>query len=164
MKKNLFMTFVFSFIPGCGQMYQKYSKRGLSILIIAAICLTVSIMLDTFIFVLPFLVVEAYSFFDTFNLRNMTDKEREECVDDFVWNRESFKTLIPTGIVKSNKAVGLLLIIIGLYAGVLKIIESVAYNDVMCRIYEVVRNDVPVILIAIACVYVGVKMMNKKND
>ena len=30
MIKNGFLTFCFSFIPGAGQMYQGYMKRGLS--------------------------------------------------------------------------------------------------------------------------------------
>ena len=34
MKKSMFLTFCFSFIPGAGQMYQGYMKRGLSLMIL----------------------------------------------------------------------------------------------------------------------------------
>mgnify|MGYP005819875781 CR=1 FL=1 len=37
MKKNLFFTFCFSFIPGAAQMYQTYMKRGLCIKVLFAL-------------------------------------------------------------------------------------------------------------------------------
>ena len=36
MKKNGFLTFCFAFIPGAGQMYQGYMKRGLSMVAVCA--------------------------------------------------------------------------------------------------------------------------------
>ena len=40
MKKNGILTLLFAFIPGAGQMYQGYMKRGLSlVLMAAAICM-----------------------------------------------------------------------------------------------------------------------------
>ena len=32
MKKNAFLTFIFACIPGAGQMYYGYMKRGLSMI------------------------------------------------------------------------------------------------------------------------------------
>ena len=50
MKKNLFLTFCFSFIPGAGQMYQAYMKRGLSIMIIFASFIALIAIVNTPIF------------------------------------------------------------------------------------------------------------------
>jgi len=36
MKKNGILTLLFAFIPGAGQMYQGYMKRGLSLMLMAA--------------------------------------------------------------------------------------------------------------------------------
>lgn len=36
-KKNAFMTFVFSFIPGCAEMYWGFMKNGVSLLALFAI-------------------------------------------------------------------------------------------------------------------------------
>lgn len=36
MKKNGILTLLFAFIPGAGQMYQGYMKRGLSLVLMAA--------------------------------------------------------------------------------------------------------------------------------
>ena len=42
MKKNGILTLLFAFIPGAGQMYQGYMKRGLSLMLMAAAISTVS--------------------------------------------------------------------------------------------------------------------------
>ena len=41
-RKNGFWTFCFAFIPGGGQMYQGYMKRGLSLLLLFFVILAVS--------------------------------------------------------------------------------------------------------------------------
>ena len=40
MKKNGILTLLFAFIPGAGQMYQGYMKRGLSLMLMAAAILS----------------------------------------------------------------------------------------------------------------------------
>lgn len=67
MKKNGILTLLFAFIPGAGQMYQGYMKRGLSLVLMAAAIGMASALIPPIAFAL--LVVFMYSFFDTFNLR-----------------------------------------------------------------------------------------------
>ena len=67
MKKNGILTLLFAFIPGAGQMYQGYMKRGLSLVLMAAAICMASALIPRIVVVL--LVVFMYSFFDTFNLR-----------------------------------------------------------------------------------------------
>ena len=67
MKKNGILTLLFAFIPGAGQMYQGYMKRGLSLVLMAAAIGMASALIPPVVFTL--LVVFMYSFFDTFNLR-----------------------------------------------------------------------------------------------
>lgn len=67
MLKNGFLTFCCAFIPGAGQMYQGYMKRGLSLILTACFIGMVSSLLNPVLFLL--VVVWMYSFFDTFNLR-----------------------------------------------------------------------------------------------
>ena len=67
MLRNGFLTFCCAFIPGAGQMYQGYMKRGLS-LILAACCIGMAGTLLSPVMLL-LAVVWMYSFFDTFNLR-----------------------------------------------------------------------------------------------
>ena len=67
MLKNGFLTFCCAFIPGAGQMYQGYMKRGLSLILTACLIGMVSSLLNPVLLLL--VVVWMYSFFDTFNLR-----------------------------------------------------------------------------------------------
>mgnify|MGYP000208842985 FL=1 len=67
MKKNGILTLLFAFIPGAGQMYQGYMKRGLSLVLMAVAIGMASALIPPVAFTL--LVVFMYSFFDTFNLR-----------------------------------------------------------------------------------------------
>lgn len=67
MKKNGILTLLFAFIPGAGQMYQGYMKRGLSLVLMAAAISMAAMLIPPIAFAL--LVVFMYSFFDTFNLR-----------------------------------------------------------------------------------------------
>ena len=67
MKKNGILTLLFAFIPGAGQMYQGYMKRGLSLVLMAAAISMAAMLIPPVAFAL--LVVFMYSFFDTFNLR-----------------------------------------------------------------------------------------------
>ena len=67
MLKNGFLTFCCAFIPGAGQMYQGYMKRGLSLILTAYLIGMVSSLLNPVLLLL--VVVWMYSFFDTFNLR-----------------------------------------------------------------------------------------------
>ena len=66
MKKNALLTFIFACIPGAGQMYYGYMKRGTSLLVY--FCLF--IMLGTIIspLVVGVAVVYMFSFFDTYDL------------------------------------------------------------------------------------------------
>ena len=67
MLKNGFLTFCCAFVPGAGQMYQGYMKRGLSLILAAALIMMFTSLLNPAIVLMT--VVWMYSFFDTFNLR-----------------------------------------------------------------------------------------------
>lgn len=67
MQKNGFLTLCFSFIPGAGQMYQGYMKRGLTQVLLFVIPLMIGGVFLPVLMVLS-AVVYMYSFFDSLNL------------------------------------------------------------------------------------------------
>ena len=79
MLKNGFLPFCCAFVPGAGQMYQGYMKRGLSLILTACLIGMVSSLLNPVLLLL--VVVWMYSFFDTFNLRAqiIADTAPEDC-------------------------------------------------------------------------------------
>lgn len=66
MRKSGFFTLCWAFIPGAGQMYQGYMRRGLSIIGIFCFGVFLTACVGILAVVLP--VVYMYSFFDTLNL------------------------------------------------------------------------------------------------
>ncbi len=68
--RNGFLLFISSCLSGCGQMYQGYMKRGLSLLL--AFCLVIFVStyfyLGTLALFLP--VIWLYAFFDSYALRS----------------------------------------------------------------------------------------------
>ena len=88
MKKNGILTLLFAFIPGAGQMYQGYMKRGLSLVLMAAAIGMASMLIPPIAFAL--LVVFMYSFFDTFNLRAQISMGTAP--EDVIWSTSIRRT------------------------------------------------------------------------
>lgn len=157
MKKSSFLTFCFSFIPGAGQMYQNYMKRGLSLMCLAGVLLILATMTETVIFVIPFLVVMAYSFFDTYNIRNAIGTE-EQLKDDYILKGINFDSL------KNNKLLGIGIILIGGYILLNNILYGIAIDtdiQILIDTIRIIRNYLPSIIVSAITIGAGVKMLSK---
>ena len=158
MKKSAFLTFCFSLIPGAGQMYQNYMKRGLSIMCIAGVLLILAAMLGTVIFVIPFLVILAYSFFDTYNIRNSIGTE-EQIEDDYILDGIDFDK------VKGNKLIGIGIILIGAYLLLNNVLYGIATDtglDFLADFIRMVRNYFTSIIVSLITIGIGTKMISSK--
>ena len=69
MKKNGILTLLFALIPGAGEMYQGYMKRGLSLITMFCLSAALGAMTQIEVLYIGLPIVYMYSFFDTFNLR-----------------------------------------------------------------------------------------------
>lgn len=157
MKRSSFLTFCFSFIPGAGQMYQNYMKRGLSLMCLAGVLLILATMTETVIFVIPFLVVMAYSFFDTYNIRNAIGTE-EQPKDDYLLKGINFDSL------KNNKLLGIGIILIGGYILLNNILYGIAIDtdiQILIDTIRMIRNYLPSIIVSAITIGAGVKMLSK---
>ena len=114
MLKNGFLTFCCAFIPGAGQMYQGYMKRGLSLILTACLIGMVGSLLNPVLLLL--VVLWMYSFFDTFNLRAqiIADTAPE---DDYLVHFDPRDKRLARALLDSHKLVGWLLIAFGALIG-----------------------------------------------
>lgn len=158
MKKNLFLTFCFSWVPGAGQMYQNYMKRGLSLMCIFGVLFALGVMLETVIFMVPAWIVFAYSFFDTFNIRNLVGTD-DEVIDDYVFQCVDFDR------VKGNKLLGVGIILVGVYL----LLNNVLYGVVkemqiafFINFIRAVRMYFPSVIVSAITIGIGVKMILRK--
>lgn len=164
MKKNLFLTFCFSFIPGAGQMYQTYMKRGLSFMILFAISIALMAVIGSPIFAIPLPIIFAYSFFDTYNIRQkLTDGIKEE--DDFLFKGNDIEKIFgKVDKYKKNSFVGWILIIIGAYLLLNSVLMPVMNRLELYFIYDILRmimNYIPSIVIAAISIAIGIKFISK---
>ena len=159
MKKSLFFTFCFSFIPGAGQMYQNYMKRGLSIMCLAGVLFVFAVMLETVIFLIPFLIIMAYSFFDTYNLRNLIGTENQ-IEDDYIFKGFNIDK------VKGNKLLGVGILLIGIYILLNNVLYGFAKGidaEWALRCIRVIRAYFPSIIVSAITIGVGIKMISNKE-
>lgn len=84
-KKNSFFTFIFSLLPGAGQMYMGFMKRGLSLMASFFLIIFLSVWLNIGPIMLIIPLIWFYAFFDTHNLRSMPDEEFYAMEDDYLF-------------------------------------------------------------------------------
>ena len=63
MKKNAFLTFIFACIPGAGQMYYGYMRRGLSLITLFCVASAIGALIPPVLLAVP--IIWMYAFFDT---------------------------------------------------------------------------------------------------
>lgn len=129
-KKNSFLTFCFSFLPGAGQMYMGFMKRGISLMSAFFLLIFISVLtgLGTLMLAMP--VLFFYAFFDTFNLRAMPDDEFYAMEDDYLIIHEFTKEKARVIQSKYRNILAFALIIIGF---------SILWNN----IYDLIREFLP---------------------
>lgn len=166
MKKNGFLTFCFSFIPGAGQMYQDYMKRGFSIMAIFAIFFAIYAITGISIFLIPLPIIYAYSFFDTYNLRNKIGTD-SQLKDSFLWNELSNYEEAQNNLMeKKNSFIGALLILIGIYLVFNSVIRDIGSRyDIkfLVILSQYVIRYLPSVIIATLSIWFGVKLMGNKK-
>ncbi len=165
MKKNLFLVFCFSFIPGAGQMYQEYMKRGISIMTIFAIFVALLSIVGTPVFAIPLPIIYAYSFFDTYRIRNSIDS-KDKIKDGYIWSNTQFDIFDDKlKAMKKNSFLGWILVIIGIYLMFTGVIEPVLTKldiEALNLFVNIVSRYFPAVIISIVSILFGIKFISNK--
>lgn len=166
MKKNLFFTFCFSFVPGAGQMYQEYMKRGLSIMLLTAFFIAITVIIGAPIFMIPVPIIVIYSFFDTYNIRNNMDSENR-IKDEYIWKSAGLDIFESNfKIVKKNSFFGICLILIGVYLLFTNVFTSLIYGtniQWLINFVNDVRMYLPSVIVSAISIGIGIKFINHKD-
>ena len=160
MKKNGILTLLFACIPGAGQMYQGYMKRGLSLITLFFLCIMAGMLLEPL--VLTALIVWMYSFFDTFNLRAQFIAGTAPA-DDYLVHFNTKDARLTLFFRDIHKLVGWALIALGAMVAYQNIIMRV-FGDVMWRwgqnnpvfrAFYLMLDELPQIVTCVALIVCG---------
>lgn len=115
-KKSRFWTFIFSMIPGAGEMYMGFFKHGISVMALFWLIVAIAtfINLGALIFLLP--IIWFYSFFYVHNLKNLPDEEFYAIEDDYIFplKNTSYSNVGADVLLKKyKKPLAIVLIVIG---------------------------------------------------
>ena len=90
-QKNKLLTFLWSLIPGAGEMYLGFFKMGTSLMALFLLLLAFSGFLNFYVLSLLSPVVWFYSFFHTNNLNSLPDEEFYALEDDYLIHVSSIR-------------------------------------------------------------------------
>ena len=160
MKKNGILTLLFACIPGAGQMYQGYMKRGLSLITLFFLCIMAGMLLEPL--VLTALIVWMYSFFDTFNLRAQFIAGTAPA-DDYLVHFNTKDARLTLFFRDSHKLVGWALIALGAMVAYQNIIMRVlgdvmwrwGQNSPFFRAVYLMLDELPEVVVCVALVVCG---------
>lgn len=159
-KRGLFL-FVSSCIPGCGQMYQGYMKRGLSIMLVFWGILGLALFVNISALVVLLIPVWLCSYFDSYNLRARGDADIHAVDDDFLFgfsdmDSEKFSTLCR----KRHSLIGWGLVIIGVWMLYDRLVRRLLGQLVwqfewLNWLYELMVYDVPRLVLTVGIIALG---------
>ena len=157
-QKNGFFTLVFACVPGAGQMYQGYMKRGISIMTACALTVTLISTFGGVLFPMLLAVMWAAAFFDSFNVARLTEAERQAKPDDWLWND------IDLGQKKWNishqRVLGIACIVLGAWLCLDQMPPFLSEMGVdLGGITWILRRYIPSIVLALALIWFGFRFI-----
>lgn len=154
------LFFIFSCVPGCGQMHQGHMKRGISQTTLFCGVLAVAVFLEMGALAILLVPLWLYSFFDSYNLRRQR-MEGTEDEDAYLFGISDLDSRRLSELLsRRHSLIGWALVLIGLY---------VLYNTVARRIlgwlwellpwggwlYDLLVYDAPRIVVTLLIIALG---------
>lgn len=164
-QKKGFFTFIFSLIPGAGELYMGFRRRGISIMILfwLAIGFAGVLQINLLLFTLP--ILWFYSFFNVHNLASLTDEEFYSLEDKFLFDID--RIMEDKDIVLKNYRNVFAWILIFLGASIIwNNSFSILYSILPERLYYQIRaigGNVPQFVFAAAIIALGVYLIRGKK-
>ncbi|MEG1362012.1 MAG: hypothetical protein RR364_09240 [Lachnospiraceae bacterium] len=166
-KKSAFLTFIFSLLPGAGEMYMGFMKQGASLmgLFFTIIALGGWLEIGPIMILLP--VIWFYSFFHVHNLRNLSDEEFFSIKDEYIIDVGD--TRLKELFGKFHKIIAVVLILMGvnlIWRNIADYIGRFLPNDISNLWYNFTGTftyAIPQIFVGAGIIYVGIYLIKGKK-
>lgn len=166
-KKSGFWTFLFSLIPGAGEMYMGFMRMGVSLMGLFWGIIALSFLTSTGFLVQVDVIVWFYSFFHAHNLRAMDDEDFYALEDHYLlpvdmdqefWNKIT--------ITKYRRILAGILILFGvavLWNGLLDLLYWIL-PDYIWKYVSSISSYIPQFVLGIGIIAVGLLLIRGKKQ
>lgn len=164
-QKHGFWVFIFSLIPGAGEMYMGFKKQGLSIMLLfwGSIALASITGLGWLAMFLP--VIWFYSFFNVHNLKSLSEEEFYSVEDNYILHMDQFSGDMGKFLQKHQSAVAWVLILFGIcipWSRFTSLLYFIVPNNMADYVYNIC-NSLPQIVIATGIIAAGIYLLTQQK-
>ena len=165
-QKRGFWLFIFSLIPGAGEMYMGFKKQGISIMLLfwGVFAVGSCTGMDWLIFLIP--IIWFYSFFNVHNLKSLSEEEFYSVEDSYVLHMDKLLGDVNTLLSHHRKLTAIILIVFG---------ASILWNNLVDFFYMILPGylaevlgsfayHLPQLVIAVAIIFTGIYILTRKKD
>lgn len=165
-QKKGFWLFIFSLIPGAGELYMGFRKMGLSIMIMFWGCIASASLLgfNALIFLLP--IIWFYSFFNVHNLKALNEEEFHSVEDRFLLPTEGLIENKETFIKQYRNVLAVILVVLGI-TGLWDVLTNFLRWILPESIYDYISGfgyQLPTLAISIIMIVIGIKLIKGKKE
>ena len=167
-KKGKGWTFLFSLLPGAGEMYMGFMKQGVSMmgLFFATIAVAAWLNIGPILIVLP--IIWCYSFFNVHNMNGLSDEEFYALEDDYVFHLDRILPMEKLS-KKQNKILASILILAGicmLWNQIADFIRAHMYHYFSTWVTDMIGDvlyTVPQVVVALILIGIGIRLIKGKK-
>lgn len=170
-KKNRFWLFIWSFIPGAGEMYMGFMKMGVSLMLGFAVLIMVTVITNFDVLAAFPAIMYAYCFFHANNLGTLSDEKFYAVRDRYLFGLESLSDMEKMQAElsqKYRKIAAAILIVIGvamLWDRIFSwLLEIFGHNNYyLSRIRYFMHYEFFRIVFAVAVIWIGCRLIRGKK-
>ena len=164
-KKNGFWRFLFSFLPGAGEMYMGFMKMGMSLMTMFFGIVAVATVLEIGPLMFIALIAWFYSFFHVHNLAGMPDEEFYAVEDEYLFHFSESEAQGRELVRTYRKVIAIMLIVLGVvmtWKGIVRMMYRYLPSGLIGIINDI-GYRLPQIVVGIAIIVLGVYMIQGKK-
>ncbi len=153
-EKHGLLLFITSCLCGCGQMYQGYLKRGLSLLVLSALSIILSafLLLDGLALFLP--VIWLYAFFDSYDLRAKIAAGTPP-QDAYLFGLSELDSQRLSALMRRrHSVVGWVLVAVGVWLLYERLVDTLGWY-LGGWVYQILRYELPRAVVTVGIILLG---------